>query len=77
MPIRLSNEQKARLAEATKAYARDEWDLEIGDLKAGLFVEFMVETFGPSVYNSAIREAQDHLRAVVGELDLVLREAEE
>ena len=77
MPIKIPNETRRKLTEATKAYVHDEWNLEIGDLKAGLFAEFVVETYGPAMYNAAIRDAQRHLGSVVADLDLVLADVEE
>lgn len=76
MPLSLPDDTRTRLAEAIRAYVRDEWDVEIGNLKAGLFVEYLLAQMGPVVYNRAITDAQRHLAAVAAELDLTLHEPE-
>jgi len=76
MAVELSRDHLDRLAEATKAYVRDEWDADIGDLKARLFAEFVVETFGPAIHNAAIQRAQTHLARMTSDLDVELHEPE-
>ncbi|MEM1056710.1 MAG: DUF2164 domain-containing protein [Bacteroidota bacterium] len=76
MSVRLSGEAKKRIATQIKVYLRDEWNEEIGDLRAGLFVDFLLETVGPPVYNQGIRDAQRHLARVVADLDMDLHEPE-
>lgn len=76
MAVELTRDQLDRLAEVTKAYVRDEWDADIGDLKARLFAEFVVETFGPAIHNAAIERAQRHLARIANDLDVELHEPE-
>lgn len=76
MPITLPDETRGRLTEAVKAHVRDEWDVEIGDLRAGLFVGFLVETLGPALYNQGVRDAQAHLGRIVDDLDVTIHEVE-
>jgi uncharacterized protein (DUF2164 family) len=41
----------------------------IGDLPAGLLLNFILEDLGPAIYNQAISEAQQHLQLRVSDLN--------
>ena len=41
-----------------RAYFTANMDEEIGDLKAGLLLDFILSELGPSVYNQAIADAR-------------------
>lgn len=43
---------------ALKQYFAANMDEEIGDLKAGLLLDFILSELGPSVYNQAIADAR-------------------
>jgi uncharacterized protein (DUF2164 family) len=43
---------------ALQQYFADNMDEPIGDLKAGLLLDFILSELGPSVYNQAIAEAR-------------------
>lgn len=61
MRIQLSDDRKAQLVSAVQSYFRDNLDLELGELGAGLLIEFFVRELGAPVYNQAIRDAHDFL----------------
>lgn len=72
MPIDFPDETKKELVSAIKRYFLNERDEEIGDLAAAFFLDFVLETIGPSIYNQAIRDAQGRLQVIVADLDLNL-----
>jgi uncharacterized protein (DUF2164 family) len=74
--IELPDETRKRLVQHIKHYFAEEQGEEIGDLRASFFLDFALETVGPSVYNQAILDAQARLQVVVGDLDLTLHEPE-
>lgn len=76
MAIRLEDEQTTESVTAIKRYFAEERDEEIGDLGASLLLEFLLKEIGPSIYNRAIRDAQETLQRTVGDLDLTLYEPE-
>lgn len=76
MPITLPDTTKKAHIEAIKHYFSEERGAEIGDLQASFFLDFVIETVGPSIYNQAIKDAQAHLQNVVVDLDAVLHEPE-
>jgi len=69
MAIKLSDDTTKRLVTSIKRYVAENLDQAIGELKAGLFLEFALKEIGPSVYNHAIAEARDFFEARVGDLE--------
>ncbi len=51
-------------------------DEDIGDLKAGLFLDFCLQEIGPSVYNQAVADVQAVLQGRVTDLDSECYKAE-
>ena len=76
MAIVLPNATRKALVLAIKAYFLDERDEEIGELQASFFLDFILESVGPSIYNQAIKEAQARLQHTVADLDVTLHEPE-
>lgn len=62
MRIRLSDERRASLLSEIQAYFAENLDREIGELGAGLLLDFFVRELGAPVYNQAIRDAHDFLQ---------------
>lgn len=69
MPIVLSETARKQSIASIKRYFVEELDQEIGDLKAGLLLEFILKEIGPSIYNAAIGDAQTYLRDRIADLD--------
>ncbi len=69
MAIRLSKETEHRLVVSIQRYFQEQMDDDIGDLKAGLLLEFVLQEIGPCVYNQAIADAQALMHERVGDLD--------
>jgi uncharacterized protein (DUF2164 family) len=76
MPIKLSPDTTKRLLASIKRYAADNLDEEIGDLKAGLLLDYCLKEIGPSIYNQAIADAQSYLTGRVADLEGVCHEPE-
>ncbi len=76
MPITLSPDQTKQLQVSIKRYVAENLGEEIGDLKAGLFLEFCLAEVGAVVYNQAIADAQAYFQERAGDLDGVCHEAE-
>jgi len=56
--ITIADEARKRAVASLKRYLDEEFDEEVGDLKAGLFVDFLLEELGPTIYNRAILDAR-------------------
>ena len=69
MAIELGAEQRSRALESIRRYAREELELEFGELKAGLLLEFFLAELAPLAYNRGVRDAQARMQDAVGDLD--------
>jgi len=76
MTIKLKPEIQARFIASIKRYCAENFDGEIGDLKASLFLEFALREMGPGIYNQAVSNAQARIQEAVGELDSSCYEAD-
>lgn len=56
--ISLPDQARRQAIAALQEYFRDNLDDEIGDLKAGLLLDFILSELGPSIYNQAIADAR-------------------
>lgn len=69
MPIELDNETTSRAIASIRRYCDENLDEQIGELKARMFLEFILKEIGPSVYNGAIADAQAYFRDRVADLE--------
>lgn len=69
MALTLPPDTVLRLRDSLKRYVAENLDDEIGDLKAGLLLEFVMQEIAPSVYNQAITDAQAYFQARVADLE--------
>ena len=69
MAIELRKEIKQQVLESIKRYVDENMDEEIGDLKASLFLDFVLIEIGPSIYNQAIADAQAFVSDKLADLD--------
>jgi uncharacterized protein (DUF2164 family) len=76
MAIKLSPETTRRLVASIKRYAAENLDEEIGDLKAGLFLDYCIREIGPTIYNQAIADAQSYLTDRIADLEGVCHQPE-
>ena len=76
MAVTLDSETKKRLLPSIKQYVAKNLEQEIGDLQAGLLLDYFLREIAPSVYNQAIRDAQAHLQERVSDLESVCFEKE-
>ena len=76
MPITLSLDHTKQLQASIRRYLAENLDQEIGDLKAGLFLEFCLAEVGAVVYNQAIADAQAYFQERASDLDGVCHEHE-
>jgi len=74
--IKLSTEGRDHAIASIKRYVMEELDQEIGDLKSGLFLDYILEEIGPSVYNQAIADARHFFEERIADLDGVCFRAE-
>jgi uncharacterized protein (DUF2164 family) len=76
MAITLPPDTTRTLVASIKRYAKENLGEEMGDLKAGLFLDFVLKEIGPSIYNRAITDAQSYFTDRVADLEGVCHEDE-
>ena len=69
MPIELSAQSRADAIASLKHYFEENMSEPIGDLPAGLLLNYILEEIGPAIYNKAIHDAQARLTQRVADLD--------
>jgi uncharacterized protein (DUF2164 family) len=68
MNIELSKEVRAQAIASIQRYFTENMDEPIGELPAGLLLNFFLEEVGPAVYNQAIADAQARLERMTVDL---------
>ena len=76
MSIELSKEARADAVASIQQYFERNLPEPIGELPAGLLLNFFLEEIGPAVYNKAIADAQARLAVRVADLSGELYEDE-
>lgn len=69
MTITLPDDARRQSIASIKRYLAEELDQDVGDLKAGLLLDFVLKEIAPTVYNGAIADAQTFLRDRVADLE--------
>jgi uncharacterized protein (DUF2164 family) len=66
--LALSDDARKQAVAALREHLAENLDLEVGDLKAGLLLDYVVTEFGPSLYNQAIVDARAFLDERIADL---------
>ena len=69
MKIEISKEDRAQAIASIRQYFEENMDGPIGELAAGLLLNFFVEDIGPVIYNRAIADAQQRIGLRVADLN--------
>ena len=69
MAIELSDDTTKRAVASIRRYFEEALEQDIGDLRAGLLLDFILREIGPSIYNGAIADVQVYLRDRVDDLE--------
>ncbi len=76
MTLKLEKETEAYLLGSIKRFFAEEMEEDIGDLRAGLVLDFCIREVCPSVYNQAIADAQAYFQEKTDDLGGVKFEPE-
>lgn len=71
IPIELSKQTRAEAIASLQRYFEENIE-PIGDLPAGLLLNFILEEIGPAIYNHAIVDAQARMQQRVADLNAEL-----
>lgn len=68
MKIELSQQMRADALASIQRYFEENMTEPIGNLPAGMLLDFFIEEIGPAIYNRAIADAQSRLALRVSDL---------
>ena len=74
--VPISDEARAQAVASIRRYFEEEMDQDIGDLKAGLLLNYFLTELGPTVYNRAIADARAFFEERAADLEGVCYRAE-
>ncbi len=69
--LTLNDDTRPRAIASVREYFAENMDEPIGDLKAGLLLDWFVAELGPAIYNQAIGDAQQYLEERVADLPAI------
>ncbi|MFH1278604.1 MAG: DUF2164 domain-containing protein [Candidatus Eisenbacteria bacterium] len=69
MTLSIPEESKRQAVDSIKRYFEEKRDEEIGDLHAGLLLDFFLREIAPTFYNRAIRDAQGFFQERAADLE--------
>jgi uncharacterized protein (DUF2164 family) len=68
MKLELPKESRTEAIASIQRYFEDNLPEPIGDLPAGLLLNFFLEEVGPAIYNQAIADAQTRMQLRISDL---------
>jgi uncharacterized protein (DUF2164 family) len=68
MPIELNKEEIEEILPSIQKYIREEFDEEIGGLKARLLLDYFLKEIGPYAYNRGVEDAERYFREKLEDL---------
>ncbi len=74
--IELSKESKADLIPSIKEYLCDEFDIEISDFKAEMFIDFIKNNIATEFYNKGIEDTRIYLKKRMEDIDVDIEQLE-
>ena len=76
MRAKISKEKRDQIIPEIRTYVAENFEEEIGDLKATLLLDFILERVAPSIYNEAIRHASTFVGEKLLDMEGELHEME-
>jgi uncharacterized protein (DUF2164 family) len=75
-PTEFSDEARRQALASLKRYLDENMDLDVGDLKAELLLDYVIEEVGPTIYNQAIADARAFFEERAADLEGVCYHSE-
>jgi uncharacterized protein (DUF2164 family) len=69
IPVELSKQAREAAIASVQRYFEENLTEPVGNLPAGLLLDFFIEEVGPVIYNQAITDAQTRMQQRVGDLN--------
>lgn len=74
--ISIPDDARRQAIASLKRYLAEEFDEDVGDLKARLLLDYILEELGPTIYNRAIADARAFFEERTADLEGVCYRAE-
>lgn len=68
MSIELNKAEIDVIIPSIQRYVEEEFDLDIGDMKARFLMEYFLKEIGPFAYNKGVKDAEEYFRDKVEDL---------
>ena len=68
MATELSKEEKAAIIPSIQKFCREELEVEIGDMRAGIMLNYIMKEIAPFAYNKGVKDAESYFRGKVEDL---------
>jgi uncharacterized protein (DUF2164 family) len=75
--IELTKEQKKKAAGKIKEYLDENFDVEIGSLQAGIFLDYITNHIGVYYYNAGVADSLSFITDKAEDLYLLMKDEEE
>ena len=66
--VKITKEQRDEMILAIKHYFLKEREEEIGDLRAGLMLDFILEELAPELYNQGVSDSYNYMKDTTEDL---------
>ncbi|MDD1698376.1 MAG: DUF2164 domain-containing protein [Methanoregula sp.] len=66
--IKVTKDQRDEMISAIKQYFLKEREEEIGDLRAGLMLDFILEELAPEFYNQGVSDSYTYMKDMIEDL---------
>jgi uncharacterized protein (DUF2164 family) len=66
--IKITKDQRNEMIAAIKHYFLKEREEEIGDLRAGLMLDFILEELAPEFYNQGVSDSYTYMKDTIEDL---------
>ena len=76
-PIELPKEEKLKAAAKIREYIKENFEAEIGNLQAGIFLDFITQHVGIYYYNKGIADSLALMTEKMDDLYLLMKDEEE
>ncbi len=67
--LAISKDARDKAVSSLRTYVADNLEAEMGDLKANLLLDFILEEIGPTIHNQAISDARAFIEDRAADLD--------
>lgn len=69
MALTLDPDARKQAISSIKQYAVEQLEQEIGDLQAGLLLDYFLKELAPTIYNRGVRDAQTYVQDRLSDLE--------